>query len=565
MGQPAAAGQRWHALVSEPSPRGAAWLLLWLLRLASAFYFLAWVGYRALYGLALLRPLRLPCPVISIGNLTLGGSGKTTAVIGLAAWLRQQGYRVAVLLRGYRGRRPHGTALVSDGERLLMNLEQAGDEAILLAQALPGVAVVVGKDRRRSARLAIQQLGANFLILDDGFQYWRLQKDAEVLLWDATRPQHALRLFPAGILREPICALRRATHLWLTRSDLGGDTQALVQDLRRKSRLPVALTRHAPLQLLPIGGDHALPTDLLAHQRLLAFAGIGNFPAFLETVRRLGTNLVAYLDFPDHHPYSEQDLQRITTLAQEHGAQALLTTTKDAVRLREGPESLPTYALAVRLEACGATPTEALWHELLQAATRPPRKPRSWGKTLQGRVGYLFLRALSCLATRLPEPMALWCGSRLGEFIYLAFPNRRRIALKNLNWALGSQMIPSRLRSLCVRNFRFAGQVAVEFLRFPLMTAEDLRERVALREEHFLKEAYARGRGVIVLTAHFGHWESMGARIAQDYRLAGLARPSDDALTQDLINRIRQGTGAEVIYRDEVRGALRTLLSLIHI
>lgn len=526
----------------------------------SALYFLVWAAYRALYALRLLRPARLPCPVISVGNLTVGGSGKTTVVIGLARWLSQRGYHVAVLLRGYRGRRRRATAAVSDGRSLLMSVEEAGDEAVLLAKALPGTPVLVGKDRGRSARLAIEKLGADFIVLDDGFQYWRLHKDVELVLWDATTPARALRLLPAGVLREPMRALGRATHLGITRSDLAPEARALAESLRRQSGLTVFLTRHSPGEVIPVH-EPAAPPGRLSGKPFVAFAGIGNFGAFLETVRRAGFAIAAQAEYPDHHPYSQQDLTQLESLAREHDAEALLTTTKDAVRLERLKAGLPIYALEVHLQSHQETPTESLWQDLLEAATHAPpqRRPRSLRKWMENRAGYLALRGVSALAALLPERAACWLGRQLGDLVYALSGSRRRIALRNLTLAFGKQMTPGQLRTLCRRHFRFIGQTLAEFLRMPLLSGEDLHARMQMVDEHFLADAYARGRGVILLTAHFGNWEHLGTRIAQDYPLAGLARAADDVRTHRLVDSVRQGAGAKVIQTDDVRAALRLL------
>jgi KDO2-lipid IV(A) lauroyltransferase len=271
--------------------------------------------------------------------------------------------------------------------------------------------------------------------------------------------------------------------------------------------------------------------------------------------------VAAHAEFPDHHPYSQTDLAQLEALARSRGATALLTTRKDAVRLRDLSLHLPTYALEVALETNDGTPIETRWQQLLQASHAPANqaRPRSLSTTLVQSVGYLLLRALGWAAGVFPEPVVYWLGRRIGGLAYAILPDRRRFAHNNLTLAFGKEMSPQQLRALCRRHFRFVGETLMEFLRLPRMSADELRARVVFRDEPFLREAYARGKGVVLLTAHFGNWEWMGARISQDYALSALARPADDPGTRDLINFIRRSAGSEVIDTNDVRGAIRSL------
>ena len=186
------------------------------LRGLSVGYGLALQVHLGCYRLGLARRTRLPALVISIGNLTVGGTGKTTACLAVADYLHRQGHRVAVLSRGYRGEGEQGAHIVSHGVGPVVGVHQAGDEPYLMARALPGVSVLVGRDRRRTGALAVGQLGATAVVLDDGFQYQRLERDLDIVLVDALLPFGYDALVPRGLLREPVSHLARADAVWLT-------------------------------------------------------------------------------------------------------------------------------------------------------------------------------------------------------------------------------------------------------------------------------------------------------------------------------------------------------------
>ena len=262
------------------------------------------------------RPLQLPVPVISIGNITLGGTGKTPVVISLARALQQRGYAVAVLLRGY-GTKRHEPMLVTPAA----SYAEVGDEALEYAHQLEQVQIWVGSHRRLAARLAIDQ-GATLLLLDDGLQHWPLARDLDVTLLDA---QHGLgngQVFPAGPLREPARQLGRADLLGLTGSgtDMGSDArgEALLPWPSQKPRFNLRFRLDLP---------HGLQG-----RPLVAFCGIGLPQKFFQALSALGLRVVAQESFPDHHPYAEAELEHLVAVAQDQGA-VLVTTSKDANRL----------------------------------------------------------------------------------------------------------------------------------------------------------------------------------------------------------------------------------------
>ncbi|MGH7410223.1 MAG: tetraacyldisaccharide 4'-kinase [Candidatus Methylomirabilis sp.] len=306
----------------------------------------------ALFASGLAGVRRLPVPVVSVGNLVVGGSGKTPFVEMLARHLHERGHRVAIILRGYRGGSTK-PMIICDGQRLLFEPPMAADEAYLLGRHLPGIAVLTGADRYRVGQMALEQLGCEIIVLDDGFQHLRLHRDLDVVLVDGVNPFGYGRLLPAGLLRERPEALARANLLVVTHSDSGGDLDAIRQDLRRHApTAPIVLAIHRPLGLI---GPHceALPLCRLEGERLVAFSGIGNPSSFEATLVRLGAHVLAHHVFPDHYAYSPADLEAISAAAKVAGASMVVTTEKDMIkltRLNLEDKSMPLYALSITLE-----------------------------------------------------------------------------------------------------------------------------------------------------------------------------------------------------------------------
>jgi tetraacyldisaccharide 4'-kinase len=294
----------------------------------------------------------LAAHVVSIGNLTVGGTGKTTAAMAVAKWVAQQGKRVAILSRGYRGAGESKSVLVSEGAGPLVDPEQAGDEAYLMAESLRGVGVLVGKDRRRTGRLAVEQLGAEVLVLDDGFQYQRLEKDLEIVLVDALAPFGYDFLVPRGMLREPPTHLARADSVWLTHSDLlrAADLAAIrarIEELAPDARIWEA--RHAPTRLRPLGGkaEEQCP-EALRGRTVVAVSSIGNPTAFERTLEQAGAVVLGRARFPDHHRYRAEDLRGVA-FGEAASAEWIVTTPKDAVRLPGECFDRPAWVLEVDL------------------------------------------------------------------------------------------------------------------------------------------------------------------------------------------------------------------------
>lgn len=311
------------------------------------------------YEKNLLAIERLPCSVISVGNLTTGGTGKTSAVQMIARRLTDQGKQVAILSRGYGGRARSAGDLVSDGHRILLPAQQAGDEPFLMASRLPGVMVLVGKDRGRTGRRAVEELGAEVIVLDDGFQYRRLHKDLEIVLIDALNPFGFGHLLPRGLLREPVSNLRRAHAIWLTHADLVSPQekeQILDRLARIRPDLDVAETRHRPVGLRDLASDRDLSLEVVAGKRLAALSGIGNPASFELTLAKLGAQEVIPVRFPDHYRYRADEMQRLESEL-EGKIDAVVTTEKDEVRLPSQTFRLPVWVLQVEMRFVGREPT----------------------------------------------------------------------------------------------------------------------------------------------------------------------------------------------------------------
>jgi tetraacyldisaccharide 4'-kinase len=298
---------------------------------------------RRLYARGALKSRRLPCPVISVGNLTLGGTGKTPMVIHLAERILELGYRPVILSRGYKGLAEKSGAVVSDGRDLLCDARQAGDEPCLMAALLPTVPVVVGKNRYRTGMDAVRRFQPDIVILDDGFQHLQLARDFDLLLLDAQRPYGNGHLVPRGMLREPEASLQGADAVVLTRSGLArGD--ACDDVVRRARPRPVFSSDHQPVVRLVIGAGEpvtGMPSGLrrdfdVKGERVFAFAGLGCNDAFFHAMEILGAGVKGKLGFDDHHVFTQDDLDRITMAAERTGATSLITTDKDFVRLPRG-------------------------------------------------------------------------------------------------------------------------------------------------------------------------------------------------------------------------------------
>jgi len=357
----------WRRAVSgEASGLGAA-LSRAFLAAASQAYLLGLKANLALYETGLLPRRKPALPTVSIGNLTLGGTGKTTTTRRLARRLLEEGVRPGIVLRGYRRRGGPAVAVVSDCEGTLVSAEQAGDEALMLAATAPGCAIAVGKRREAVVSLLAESTCAQVALLDDGFQYFRMQRIVDLVLLDATFELSSAKLFPAGYLREPLSHVRRATHILLTHSDLAPRAQleTMTEILRKHNpTAPIMRSRHVPAALYELGRPEAV-LELAELQGLSAMpvSAIGNPSSFGAALMELGARVPEQLTFADHHDYSASDWDRVREAAQAHSPDCIVVTEKDAVKLPPAPPDLPpALVLAVDLEI---TDGEEAWEALI--------------------------------------------------------------------------------------------------------------------------------------------------------------------------------------------------------
>lgn len=293
--------------------------------------------------------VRLNAPVISVGNLTVGGTGKTPTVERLAELLRSRGRRVGVVMAGYRAekRSPDGWTLVSDGSRLLADVAFAGDEAAMFARAHPSVPLAVGRRKAFVAERLASTVPLDCLVVDDGFQHRRLHRDADIVLLDARAPFGDGRVLPAGRLREPPDALRDADIIILTHAERAHDLTAAYRAVSSAgTRAEIVVSRHVPSALRDSATSDILPPSALRGREVVAVCGIGSPSGFVEMLRGLGATVSDVCAFPDHHRYSRRDLLELRRLANRH---ALVTTAKDAVKWQNG-DAFPHLTLDIRVE-----------------------------------------------------------------------------------------------------------------------------------------------------------------------------------------------------------------------
>lgn len=320
-----------------------------------------------LYIRGLFRHHTLGCQVISVGNLTVGGTGKTPVVEIFARSLQRQGRNVAILSRGYkRDKPPFLTRLarrfsfrkdadpplvVSDGQRLLLDSTTGGDEPYLLASNLPNVKVLVDKDRVKAGRYAIEKLGCDTLLLDDGFQYLRLKHWADIVLVDRTNPFGNKRLLPRGILREPIRNIKRASFIFITKSTGDGapELRKTLRELNPKAE--IIECRHCPRHLRDVYTGEKKELDHLRGLEVGAVSGIAVPKGFEDELVRLGAKVLYHKRYADHHRYTQQEILDAINRSLQKGAKAIVTTEKDAVRFPMiERRDLPIYFLRVEIE-----------------------------------------------------------------------------------------------------------------------------------------------------------------------------------------------------------------------
>jgi tetraacyldisaccharide 4'-kinase len=324
-----------------------------------------------LHSKRILRDHPLGCLVVVVGNLTVGGTGKTPIVEKFARALRDRGRKVAILSRGYKSKAPPfwkkawyaithtdepPPRVVSDGQAVLLDSEESGDEPYMLARNLPGVVVLVDKNRVKAGAYAIKKFGCDTLVLDDGFQYLALKGRLNLLLVDKTNPFGNGHLLPRGILREPVKHLRRANYIFLTKSDGNRDVELEATIAKYKPDADVIECAHRPKYLQRMdsrqgAGSGREPLSWLKGRKVFAFSGIATPESFEKFLRDLGALVMGRERFLDHYRYTPEDLESLYDAAERERAECLVTTEKDAVRITyPGGSPLPIYYLRLEIE-----------------------------------------------------------------------------------------------------------------------------------------------------------------------------------------------------------------------
>ena len=341
----------------QGQPGGVRFLLAILKGISCIFAAIVALRY-FLYRVGLKRRHPLGIQVISIGNVTAGGTGKTPVTEIFARTLAAEGRKVAILSRGYRRKEApwwqrlftdviSPPLVVSDGKHVLLDSATGGDEPYMLASNLPGVAVVVDRDRVKAGRYAIKRLGCDTIILDDGFQYQKLKHSIEVVLVDSTNPFGNGNMLPRGILREPVRHLKRAAIIFLTKCR--GDVSAVVQEIRKYNKTAeIVECTHAPKSLKDVWSREEFPLTWLEGKTTCTLSGIASPKGFENSLRHLGAKVVWCERYADHHSYDSSEILYALNRTADMGADALVTTEKDAVRFPRF-ETSPVRCLYLRI------------------------------------------------------------------------------------------------------------------------------------------------------------------------------------------------------------------------
>jgi len=303
-----------------------------------------------LYKNGLLNRYRPLVPVISVGNLAMGGSGKTPCVIHLAKLLVNNGFKPAVVSRGYGGKATNSVNIVADGASILLDSYLAGDEPRLIAESVPGAAVLTGKDRRHPCRYATERLDCDIILLDDGFQHLRLLRDIDIVVFNASELYKNMHVFPGGFLREPLVALKRSDCFIISGCTTENQHKVIRFSRYLSGEHPHTSLFHAQFvprcYVDPCGETY--PLDHISSPAM-AFCGIASPDRFKNSIDELNVQLTNFKSFPDHHRYSKNDVANLQSLAEKQRARCLLTTEKDLVKLADSPWSLPIFALRMEI------------------------------------------------------------------------------------------------------------------------------------------------------------------------------------------------------------------------
>lgn len=315
------------------------------------------------YKLGILGKEKLDCYVISLGNITVGGTGKTPTAQRLARDIRDLGYRVVILNRGYRAKWRGEVGIVSDGKALHMSASEAGDEAYMLAKHLPNVPVLIGAERAVTGRYAIKHFGAEVAILDDGYQHWQLSRDMDILLVDAVNVFGNGYILPRGTLRESISHISRANVCLITKIDqaetgAGEYIRETVHKYNENAHIVESI--HQPRCLMPIAdwfedlSGEGVSVEEIDGRKIMAVSAIGNPASFERTLKSLGAQIIESLRYPDHHEYTMAEMQDVLQQAEALGAEAIVVTEKDAVKIpaevAKANWSIPVFVICVEVK-----------------------------------------------------------------------------------------------------------------------------------------------------------------------------------------------------------------------
>ena len=349
-----------YKVVHGDEPGILAALLLGLLHIFSVIYGLGVSAKLYLYKYGIFKQHKLACQVISLGNITVGGTGKTPTAQRLATIIQEMGYRVVILNRGYRAGWNGQVGVVSDGHKIYMTVTEAGDEAYLLAKSLPGIPVVIGRNRILTGQYAVNQLKAEVIILDDGYQHWQLARDLDIVLIDALNIFGNNFMLPRGTLREPLSNLARAQAFLLTKVDQStDDARDIIHSTlaRYNQQALVVESIHQPKCFVEIEEWYKglritnVALETIRSKKVVAVSAIGNPSSFEQTILDIGVAEVSGIRYADHHDYTMAEMQEIMQRAVDEKAYALITTEKDAVKIPaefiHSDRPLPLYVLSI--------------------------------------------------------------------------------------------------------------------------------------------------------------------------------------------------------------------------
>lgn len=351
-----------YELAYGPNTPFYGWLLLALLRLVSYLYEFGVCCKLSLYKIGVMRREKLDCCVISIGNITVGGTGKTPTAQKMALLIKEMGYRVVILNRGYRSHWARDIGVVSNGEKIFMTAYEAGDEAYLMAKTLPGIPVIIGKNRAVTGKYAVKKLNAEVIIMDDGYQHWQLQRNLDVVLVDTLNMFGNGCVLPRGTLREPLQNLDRGDLFLLTKTDQSSKlnrTQLREKIAQYNSRAPIVESVHHPKNFVEIADwykgidQHVKDLADLHGKDVMVFSAIGNPSSFEQTLSSIGLKILEAVRYPDHHDYGMVEMQYINERASSLKAVAMIATAKDAVKIPTefiySKREIPLYILNMEI------------------------------------------------------------------------------------------------------------------------------------------------------------------------------------------------------------------------